>query len=435
MEIANEIQSKNRRLITRSLVIIVITFGGFFGWSWFATLESAAIAPGIVVVESKRKSIEHLEGGIVAAVYVNEGDVVKPGAALIKIADTSSASRLKQSRLAWMSRKIEYMRLLAERKDEPSFSPKIDRELTRGIELEVETLAANQQSLFLSRANIRQQEHAIISSRLLNARDRQKFVARMLKQNENARRYLLQEINMHATLLQDGYTSKIKLLELKRSRVLLESEIISVQADLASSQQSAIELEQQLNAISQRNRSEIENMIAEVKNDLIIAEADLKLAIDTQQRSIVTSPVNGIVKSITVNAIGEVVSPGEVIMEVVPDQDGLVVEAIVAPVDIDMVQLGQKALIRLSALNYNKVPPVHGEVIFVDADINENAQGEKTGFKVKVKLDPADVENSEDIQLYPGMPAEVYVLLEKKRPLDFLLDPLRTSLLRAFRES
>ncbi|GAL18244.1 membrane-fusion protein [Vibrio maritimus] len=128
------------------------------------------------------------------------------------------------------------------------------------------------------------------------------------------------------------------------------------------------------------------------------------------------------------------IKAGEVLMEVVPNNDRLIVEAIVSPQDIDMVRNGQSASVRLSGLNHMTVPPVSGEVIYVDADVSESPDGASTGFKVKVSINQNSIEGLYQVDLTPGMPAEVFVLLEQKRPIDYLLEPLSNSFYKAFRE-
>ncbi|MDP2573392.1 MULTISPECIES: HlyD family type I secretion periplasmic adaptor subunit [Vibrio] len=435
MNDSTQLMTDNNRLIKRATIFLFLSLGLFAAWTWFAKLDSAAIASGIVIVESKRKSIEHLEGGIVAQVYVREGQKVEKGAPLIKISDITFQSRLKQTQLTWISRQIEYQRLLAERDNLSRYVPSIDKEQFPHLALEIDTLIANQRSLFTSRMDMRMKELDIVDSRLKQTRNRRSFSSQMLAQRKQALGFLNDEIEMHDQLLAEGFTSRLKVLELKRSEVLLVSDIISVQSELDGQILSLSELDQQKSAIQQRNRSEVETQIAEVRNALITLEAELNLAKDVQARTVVKSPASGVVLGLKVNAAGEVVGAGESLMEIVPDNDSLIVEAIINPNDIDVVRVGQQALIRLSAFNFRTTPPVQGEVVYIDADRTNSDGEELSGFKVKVKLNSQEISNNPDLELYPGMPAEVYVLLEEKRPLDYLLEPLKVSLLRAFRES
>ncbi|WP_234496795.1 HlyD family type I secretion periplasmic adaptor subunit [Vibrio maritimus] len=430
----SDLTQSNNKLVLTTLLILVIGIVLFVGWSLKAKLSSAAIAPGLIVVENKRKTIEHLEGGIAHSVLVSDGEHVVIGQPLLKIADIATQSALRRGTLHWLSKRVEYMRLLAERDNKEEFESSLEHEQFAGLRLEYITMVENQQSLFASRKQMRALELSIMSSRKAELEGRSSSFRSKLSQNSLAKVYLLEEIKMHERLLEDGYTSRIKLLELKRSQVLLDSDIIGIRAELASIEQSIVEVTRQLNAIEQKHNSEIEQLIAQVKNDLIAAEAELKIARDSYERSLITSPSDGIIQNITVHSSGQVIKAGEVLMEVVPNNDRLIVEAIVSPQDIDMVQSGQNASVRLSGLNHMTVPPVSGEVIYVDADVSESPDGASTGFKVKVSINQNSIEGLYQVDLTPGMPAEVFVLLEQKRPIDYLLEPLSNSFYKAFRE-
>lgn len=434
----SDLTQNNNKLVLTTLLILIIGAFLFVGWSLKAKLSSAAIAPGLIVVENKRKTIEHLEGGIAYSVLVSEGEHVVVGQPLLKIADIATQSAHRRGTLHWLSKRVEYMRLLAERDNKEEFKEvfesSLEHELFAGLHLEYLTMVENQQSLFASRKQMRNLELSIMSSRKAELEARRSSFHSKLSQNSLAKGYLLEEIKMHERLLEDGYTSRIKLLELKRSQVLLDSDIIGIRAELDSIEQSIIEVTRQLHAIEQKHTSEIEQLIAQVKNDLIAAEAELKITKDSHERSLITSPSDGIIQNITVYSSGQVIKAGEVLMEVVPNDDRLIVEAIVSPQDIDMVRNGQNASVRLSGLNHMTVPPVSGEVIYVDADVSESPDGSSTGFKVKVSINQNSIEGLYQVDLTPGMPAEVFVLLDQKRPIDYLLEPLSNSFYKAFRE-
>jgi HlyD family type I secretion membrane fusion protein len=434
---SNLLMASNDRLVKNALLFLLISAVIFIGWSVMVKLDSASVSAGMVVVESKRKSIEHLEGGIVAEVYVHEGQSVVAGTPLLKISDVSFITRLRQTQLTWISYQLQYQRLLAERDHLNYFTPKIDGSLFPDLTLDIQTLIANQQALFSSRVDMRTQELDIIDSRVSQSANRIASSSKMLQQKKLALSFLGDEIAMHNKLLKDGYTSKLKVLELKRSEVLLTSDIISVQSDLNEAASSVTELKQQKEAIKQRNTSDLENQISDIRNQLLSLESELKTAQDVQERTVIKSPSSGIVLGMKVNAPGEVVSPGEPIMEIIPNHDSLVIESLIQPNDIDAVKKGQMALIRLSAFNSRTTPVIHGEVFYVDADRTYQKEGDKTssGYRIKIKLDQDELALNPEISLYPGMPAEVYVLLKQKSPLDFLLEPFKDSLFRSFRES
>ncbi|GAL18243.1 type I secretion membrane fusion protein HlyD family [Vibrio maritimus] len=277
----SDLIQNNNKLVSTTLLILVIGVVLFVGWSLKAKLSSAAIAPGLIVVENKRKTIEHLEGGIAYSVLVSDGEHVVVGQALLKIADIATQSALRRGTLHWLSRRVEYKRLIAERDNKEEFESSLEHEQFAGLRLEYITMVENQQSLFASRKQMRALELSIMSSRKAELEARRSSFRSKLSQNSLAKGYLLEEIKMHELLLEDGYTSRIKLLELKRSQVLLDSDIIGIRAELASIEQSIIEVTRQLHAIEQKHTSEIEQLIAQVKNDLIAAEAELKIARDS----------------------------------------------------------------------------------------------------------------------------------------------------------
>ena len=444
MKQCDVIIDKNDRLVVIASIFLFVSSLAFLSWGYFSKLDSASVASGVVMVETKRKSIQHLEGGIVSDVYIKEGQRVEVGTPLVKISDISYLSRLKKTKLNWISYDLQYQRLVAEREQQKQFLPLMDKEKYRGLLPEVRSLISNQQSLFNSRVDMREKEVAILVARLEQAINRRATTAQKLAKKEQAATFLAAEISMHEKLLRGGYTSKSKVLELKRSEVLLQSDIIAVQTDLSDIDSSITELSQQTQAVEERNRSDIESEIAQVKNYLVDLESQLETAEDIQSRTIVKSPSNGIVLGLKVNASGEVINPGEIIMEIVPDHDELVIEALIKPTDIDEVHVGQKALVRLSAFNYRTTPTVQGEVIYIDADRAMTPEGNQispanqvtsSGYRIKVKVREEDLKKNADIELYPGMPAEVYVLIKERRPIDYLLEPITDSLFRAFRES
>lgn len=424
----------NNSLVKGGFIFLGLSLLLFFLWGSFAKLESASIASGVIIVESNKKSIQHLEGGIVSQVYVHEGQTVKKNQPLIKISNVSYYSNFKQLKLQWISNQLKYQRLVAERENALIFTPNVD---SQDMGLEVRTIMTNQRALFNSRVDMRRKELEIVKSRHKQAIRSKLFYEQMLIQKKKALTYLSDEINMHSKLLADGYTSKLKVLELKRSEVLLASDVISIQSSIDEAQSSIEEFIRQISAIKERNRSEIENQIAEAKGQLISLKSELKTAQDRQERTVIRSPSEGIVLGLQVHSAGEVISPGKTLLQIVPDNDELLIEALIKPTDIDSVKKGQKALVRLSAYNYRTTPVLHGKVIYIDADRTVINQGEntKSGFKIKVKLDRNDLIHNKEFNLYPGMPADVYVILKEKSPLDYLLEPFEQSLFRAFRES
>ncbi len=434
---SNKLIASNDRLVKRAGIILLVTVAIFVIWSSTVSIDSASVSSGMVVVESSRKPIEHLEGGIVSQVYIKEGQRVKVGDPLLKLSDISYRNRLRQAQLTYISEQLNYQSLKAERDHLVSFEPQVDPYTFPNLSLEISTLINSQHSQFESNVQMKQKELAMLDSRLMKAKQLVVSLKSRLEQQTLAQTFLADEIEMHNKLLKDGYTSRLRVLELKRAEVLLNSDILSIQSELDSAVSSIAELSQQKSAIEGRNRSNLEKALSESRNRILTLESELRTVQDLQERTVLKSPSNGIVLGLKVNSAGEVVQPGESIMEIIPNHDSLIIESLIAPKDIDSVHLGLKAVIRLSAYNSRVTPVVHGEVVYLDADRTVVHEGGNTvsGYKIKIKLNKEELDNNSEFKLYPGMPADVYVLLKSKHPIDYFIEPLVDSLFKAFRET
>lgn len=433
---SSTIVAQNDRLIRTIIIILLCAGSTFVAWSYFSTLDAASIAQGTVVVESKRKAVQHLDGGIISDVFVKEGQHVDTGTPLIQISDVELLNRVRQTSLSWISHNVEYQRLLAERDQLVTFEPDIDMRRYPDLNASIHALILNQQALFDSRMALRKKEQAILASRKAQTEHKKLSSSQLLLQKQFALKLLRAEMEMHKKLLKDGFTSRLRLLELERSEALLNGDIIGVEADIVAAEASLTELKYQADAIAKTNRSELETEISQLRNHLANLDYDLKTSTENYQRSIVNSPASGVVIGLSVHSEGEVVGAGEVLMEIVPTDDQLVIEALVKPTDIDDIVLGQEALVRLSAYDFRTTPMVQGKVFYVDADRSQSEddnQNKISGYKIKIRLTASELPSG--AELVPGMPAEVYVLTKRKRPIDYLLEPLTSSFIRAFRES
>ncbi|RQW63896.1 HlyD family type I secretion periplasmic adaptor subunit [Vibrio viridaestus] len=433
----NIIIENNNNLIKQITTFIVITLVVFLAWGCLVKLESASVSSGIVIVESKKKNIQHLEGGIVESVFVTEGQRVNKGQPLLKVSDISSNSKLNQIKLTLISYKLQYMRLIAERNNKSSFTPEIDFDGNPLLNSEVATMIQNQKSLFFSRISMQQKEISILDSRLVGAKNLITSTKQMIEQKEKVLNYLDQEIQMHEKLIDKGYTSKQKILELKRSEASLQSDIISMQSNIEDNKSTINELNKQKKAVTDRNLSDIEDQLSTVRNKIVDLSSQLQSQNDLQSRTIIRSPSDGVVMNMQINTAGEIINPAQTIMEIVPDNDKLIIQTLIKPTDIDVVKVGQNAEIRFTAYNFRTTPLIKGTVTLVDADRSMVKEGDKenSGYKVQIMLDPTSLSRDKELNLYPGMPVEVYILNKEKSPISYLVEPFENSLSKAFREN
>lgn len=398
-------------------------------------LDSASIAYGKVSVEGNRKTVEHLEGGIVESVLVKEGDFIKTGQPLIVLAKTSALANVNQVEMRLLSILAQKERLVGEREgvEELYFTKKLIEASDEYAALK--GILRTQRGLFTSRTSSRKSELAALSIRLQKSEIDGFNYAQQLKKEKLARNLLNEELEMHNELLAQGYTSEIKTIELKRNLARISADIIRLQGLQANTNLSVSEIKHQILTFQHDLNSSIESELQDLSRIIEELSAELSYLKDVLSRTTISSPYSGRVVGLKIYSKGDVVVPGEALMNIVPQDERLIVEAVLKPEDIDQVFNGQRTLVRLSAYNIRKVPLISGNIIHIAADrINTAESGVEDGYRIQVGFNIDELSEHPDMELYPGMPAEVLILLTKKAPIEYLLEPLHLGILRAFRE-
>ncbi|WP_406733970.1 HlyD family type I secretion periplasmic adaptor subunit [Vibrio scophthalmi] len=416
-----------------TLGVVLLMLFGFMLWATFAKLSSAAIAPGVIIVESKRKPIQHLEGGIVKTIHIADGQAVERGDLLITLDASQAHAQLYGLRAQWQSDLARLNRLQSELSDQKriQFDPRL-------IELKddprVQTILDTQAKLFDKRRSLRRGEDKILNEKIAQANLDLDGLRKRYQADEQGLVYLTEQLEMHETLLETGNTSKSRLLDLKREYSDLNGNLAELDIKINRAQRGVSEAQlQDTNADFDYAKQigeeiqQLERSINETNQVMINAQQVLK-------RIEIRAPQSGVVVGLSVFAQQSVISPGEKIMEIVPQQDQLIVEALLKPEDIDVVYLGLDTQVRLSAYNFRRTPPVRGKLVHISADrITDQASG-SSAYLAKIALNQDDLAVLQDVTLYPGMPAEVMILLNEKTPLDYLLSPLSVSAYKAMRE-
>jgi len=422
-----------RATVVTGLAVVALFFGGLMGWTLFAQLNSAVIAQGAIVVDSHRKTVQHLEGGIVRKILVKEGDKVSAGQVLIALDSTQADAAYEQLMNQLWTVKARIVRLMAEQNGLRTieFPPDI---VSRADTPSIAALIAAQKQLFearwqtfdstiaVTKSKIDQLNAAIASSQsqIDSTRDQQ-----VLTEKEQAN---VQE------LYAKGYERLPRLMALQKSVAELQARLSELRGDIAKARQEIAGAELQINGA--RN-----NRLAEIGKDAEDAraiEADLteklRAAADVRQRRVIAAPQDGVVVDLKVFTPGGVIAPGEPVLDIVPANDSLVVEAKVRPADIDSVRAGLPAQVMLTAYKRSEVPLVDGRVITVSADKLSDARTGETYFSTRVAVNPEPAAKLKGVKLQPGMPAEVMVQVGERRAIDYFLEPLTERMRRAFRE-
>ncbi len=411
--------------------VVVAFLGGSVLWAAQARLDAAAIAPGVVGVETNRKTVQHLEGGIIEEIRIAEGDHVDAGEILVVFDATYARASLDMLTGQHDAALALQARLVAERDGKPEirFPESLMR---RADDPKVSEVIVGQIDIFESRrARIANQE-SILRERI--AKHRQE-IAGLRAQAAAGRRQLellAEEIETAEELLKEGLITKSRLLALKRNAAEITGDVGDYAARIARAEESIAEVRLQLTLPRNRHMNQVTEMVQEVQGRIADLEEKIRAARDVLSRTAVTAPVAGIVVDLQVHTPGGVVQPGQTLMDLVPDRDRLVVQARVHPRDIDAVFVDMPARVRLSAFNARTTPPLEGVVTSVSADrVTDPATGVPY-FAVRVV--PRETPGFDLAALKPGMQAEVFLVTAERTALDYVLEPVTRSFERAGRE-
>ncbi len=422
--------SGDARLLLIGTAIVVLVFVVFGAWSAFAPLDSAALAQGIVKVEGNRKQVQHYEGGIVDTILVEEGQAVSQGDLLMRLDDTQARAERQILIGQLMAAKAEEARFLAELTgaEEPDF-PDILQQDGRGAEARKASYEH-----FLARRDARLGEVEVLQQQI----EQLKLQAGGLEELIEAKRRLItsfdEEIAQYDSLYSRGLSNNLRIRELQRQRDEYLGEVAEHQSEIASANVRVTEAGLKIIQIERNAKTEAANELSRIKAEIYDLEERLYGVDDRIRKADVRAPVDGMVMGLTVNTVGGVIRPGDVLMEVVPDDASLVVEARIAPSDIDSVAVGMVADLRFPGFNTANTPIVQGQLVDVSADSFVNEEDGSAYYIGKLMADAESLERQLGVfRLVPGMPVGVVIKTGSRTLFRYLLKPalnvLDTSLL------
>ncbi|WP_260258765.1 HlyD family type I secretion periplasmic adaptor subunit [Vibrio intestinalis] len=421
------------RYTKQASIALIAMFVLFFIWASFAKLSSAAIAPGIIIVESKRKPVQHFEGGIVKQIHVSDGQRVSQGELLITLDASRAEAQLFGLRAQWQSDLARLNRLQAELNslNEIQFDQRL---LARQNDAHISSVLNTQTQLFEKRRSLRKGEDKILAEKVAQATIDLQGLQQRYQADQQSITYLSEQLTMHEKLLETGNTSKSKLLDLKREYTDLNGSLAELKAKISRAQRAVSEAKLLDTNADYDYAKQLGEEIQQLEKSINETHEAMANAEQILKRVEIRAPQAGIVVGLTVFASQSVVRAGDIIMEIVPQEDLLVVEALLKPEDIDVVYQGLATEVRLSAYNFRRTPPVRGVLTHISADRITDPETGSSAYLATIELNQQDLDQLNDVQLYPGMPAEVMILLNQQTPLDYLLSPLSVSAYKAMRE-
>ena len=415
----------NKALIEDAPRVVRLTIWAIIGffvflmlWANFAVIDEVTKGDGKAIPSSKIQKIQNLEGGIVSELFVKEGQIVEAGAPLIRLDDTRFASNVGETEADRLSMLLRVERLSAEVDDRPLNFPEDVLKAVPGQ-------AKSEESLYISR---RQQLHDEIGGLQEQLIQRQQELREFSSKQAQYRQQLglqRQEINMSEPLVAQGAVSPVEVLRLKRAEVETRGQLDATTLAIPRAESAIKEVQRKIDETRGKFRSEALTQLNEARTDLNKASATGKALEDRVSRTLVTSPVRGIVNKLLVNTIGGVIQPGSDMVEIVPLDDTLLVEAKIRPQDIAFLHPGQEAIVKFTAYDYTIYGGLKAKLEQIGADTITDEDKKTTYYIIKVRTERSHLGTDEKpLLIIPGMVASVDIITGKKSVLSYLLKPI-----------
>lgn len=433
-----DLPRSTRGATVAGIIVIATTVMGFGVWGNTAPIAGAVVASGVFVATGQNKTIQHLEGGVIQDIMVHEGDTVEPGQILVELDQTTANAEmrrlfLRNARLTAVDTRLQTQ---VREEDEVQFPPELtsemrDPEIRNIIKAQILTFTAQRNNLNSDIAGIQD------SIKALNER-----IAGSKIQLEGVRRQIElvgEDIKTKEHLLAAGLVRKPDVLLLQRTQANLEGEVGRIMGDIGDAKERIARAVEQINGVRKTAIKTAVEQMHEVRGELVDVRERMLSAKGILDRTTIRAPVKGVVVKLRFHTRGGVVEPGKPIMELLPLNEPLIIEARVRPQDIDSVKHGQEAMVRLTALSQRVTPMVSGDVIYLSADtVADEKKSLQTGpsdiYVVRVRLHNREVAAIHGFNPTPGMPAEVFIKTSERTFFQYIMKPIEDSMSRAFRE-
>jgi len=421
-------------LIGLGWAIVLSLAAGFTAWAYLAPLNAATIAQGTVVVSSNRKTIQHLEGGIVKAIVAHDGDAVRAGDPLVILEEAQTLARLNLLEGRDDVSRAEQARLMAERTgiDTIEFDPDLTKKATASIA--TAQVLEGQRRLFTARREMLEGQIVILRNRIAQS-DIQ--VAGLRAQEAAKQRQLgmfRQETAGLVTLNEKGIVSSNRVLSIQRDAAQISADLGMITSSIAGVQQAVNEARLQILQVTKTFNESVETNARETRSTVFDLAQQLVAARDQVARLTIRAPSSGRVVDSAVHTVGGVLPPGQRLMDIVPMDDKLIVEARIAPNDIDGVVVGAQAEVRFPAFHRTIAAPIFGRVVSVSADRLIDPRSTAPYYLVRVEPTMAAGAEFDQIRLAPGLSAEVVIDKGARSFAEYLLGPIGNVLKAALRQ-
>jgi len=413
------------------VIIAFLVFGVFGVWAATAPIDGASHASGTVVVRSNKKLVQHLEGGIISDILVENGNVVRIGDPIVLLDTTQSAAQLQIVKVQLAAQLALEARLRAERDsaDSVEFPPEMhagDADML--VEMESQTL------IFNARKIAHEGRKQMLEQRIMQLRSRLNGLRAQRDSQQDLMQSYAAELEEVRALLADGFSDSNRLRQVERSHSSLRGEVAQLEAEIASTEMLITETGMEIIQHEREFQSEVVTQLGETQSRLKDLREQRRALEDVVVRKVVRAPDNGVVNGLEVHTIGGVIAAGQAIAEIVPEDDELIIESRVSPLDIDRVAVGQTASVRFSSFSAQTTPSLTGHVILVAADASYDDSTGQSYYMTRIAVEPDEMEKLGNVQLVPGMPVDVFISSGARTLLQYLFKPLSSAVARSFIE-
>jgi HlyD family type I secretion membrane fusion protein len=406
--------------------------GGFLAWASTAPIAGAVIASGHIAASGENQTIQHLEGGIVKTLHVRDGDVVTAGQPLISLDPTLAEATLNRARKTLLTLRADEVRLLAEQRDLDAIAipPEL---LAHDLDPSVRDFIETKVIEFEHRVQKSRSEVRILQQRFAGLEEEAAGLQAQRTATEKQAVFIREELRDMDYLFQKGLSRADRLFALRRTEADLEGRAGALLASIGKAKQSMAEVREQIEKIGHERRTEAGTRLSDVRTRIADTLEQIVASESILSRIVVRAPVDGTVVRLVANTVGGVIPAGQTIIEILPRGVELVVDARLQPTDIDAVQVGGAANVRLAALNHRTTPVVPARVAYVSADRLTDRGNQQVYYRVRLELLAEHFNARDRALLAAGMPAEAFIQTAERTMLQYLLRPIEDSLARTLR--
>lgn len=416
------------------LGLIAVFLGGFLLWGLTVPIAGGAVAPGVISPDGNRRTVQHLEGGIIAQLRVRDGDRVASGDPLVLLESLQARTVFNALLNQHQTLLVMQARLLAEQEGraEIEVPPEIRAAPSNP---DLDRLLAAQRSMFVTRRAAHEMRTRVLRQRIEQSHEQIRALEAQVRSATEQLALIADELRGKEQLLRSGLVPRPEVLRLQRSQAEILGRRGEYLGTIARTRQLIGETEMQILSLEAERLDKISEQLDKVRVELAGVTERLEASRDVLTRTVVTAPIGGTVVNLHFKTVEGVIRPGEAILDIVPDEEKLLIDARVAPIDIDVVFPGLPAQVRLTAYSSRGLPRIGGVVRTVSADRLVDQATNQPYYLARVEVDREELARLDPaIELVPGMPAEVLIVRKERTMVRYLLEPFRDAFRRSFRE-